>query len=243
MTITRMRQIISVPRKTVLTFVLFSAAIAFAESVAGQTLTVEQLKNAADAKGCESIPLSSERRECNAIQDAIERCKDARDSRDPADELKTKKKTFKDIQKNVNKVKVLEKQKENDKKKLKDEPATLAVVLNDLDNDIAKLLKKNDELKTEQENHENDLDLPKLIDNANRCFNYRAAMREHFDKVVEMLEDRKSFPSDAAAKKEVAGHADKIVEHIQSEVKDHRVQEDAWKNRAAGWQKVLDLKE
>ena len=231
----------SMPIAGVLIPILFSMVAGFATPARGETLLIDDLKKAAAAKGCQSVPYQSPRVECNSIQDAIDKCKDALDG-DPEKELARKKKTFNDIDKKQRSIDDIEKKQEAKQKELKSKPAALAVLMQDMDEQIDKLRREITDLATDQERREKALDIPKRVENGERCAHYRGGMREHFDDVMKMLKDRKSFSADAKASKEAQKYAEEIVEHIQSEVRGHKEQEDAWKNRAVAWQEVADLK-
>ena len=229
------------PVAGVLSLILFSMVVGFASPACGETLLIDNLKKAAAERGCQSIPYQSQRAECNSIQDAIDKCKDARDE-DPAKELARKTKTFDEIGKKQRSIDNIEKKKQAKQKELKSKPAALAVLMQDMDEQIGKLRREITDLATEQERREETLDIPKRVENGERCAHYRGGMREHFDDVTKMLKDRKSFSADAKASEEARRYAEEIVKHIETEADGHKKQEDAWRNRVVAWQKVMDLK-
>ncbi len=231
----------STPCAAVLILLLFGAAVGLATPARAHPLLVDDLKRAAAAKGCQSIPYQSQRVECNSIQDAIERCKDARDEQ-PEKELARKTKTSEEMKKGQRSIEDIEKKKEAKQKELKSKPGALAVLMQDMDEQIVRLRREIADLATEQDKREKALDIPDRIENGGRCVHYRAGMRELFDDVVKMLEDRKSFSAAAMASKEAEEYAEQIIAHIESEARGHKDQEDGWRNRVLAWQKVLDLK-
>ena len=176
-----------------------------------------------------------------ALEDAIERCKDARDEQ-PEKELARKTKTSEEMKKGQRSIEDIEKKKEAKQKELKSKPGALAVLMQDMDEQIVRLRREIADLATEQDKREKALDIPDRIENGGRCVHYRAGMRELFDDVVKMLEDRKSFSAAAMASKEAEEYAEQIIAHIESEARGHKDQEDGWRNRVLAWRKVLDLK-
>ena len=232
----------STPFAAVLILLLFAGAVGLAKPVRAQTLLIDDLKEQQQPEAARAFRTHSQRVECNSIQDAIDRCKDARDEQ-PEKELARKTKTSEEIKKGQRNIADIEKKKEAKQKELKKQTrGALAVLMQDMDEQIVRLRREMADLVTDQEEREKALDIPRRIGNGERCVHYRAGMREHFDDVVKMLKDRKFFSADAKASKEAQKYAQQIVDHIESEARGHKDQEDAWRNRVVAWQEVLDLK-
>lgn len=232
-------------------FVALSIAIVLVTlgGVAPATAGVmDDFKAASSKEGCESIPYSGKRSECNAIQNEINKCKSP--GANCKSLLTTKEKLIEKIN-NAEKQVVFMKDKrskledERDRHKDPGQIKSFEGKIKQATGEIEDAQKAISADTQKLKDFDKDNGVLGEVDRAERCLNFRAGLRELFKDVTDDLgnEPRKSLSSGSDKEKaELTAYAKTIIDHIKREEGGHRIAEADYKGRMDNCQKVINTK-
>lgn len=217
-----------------------------APAVAG---VMDDFKAASSREGCDSIPYSDKRRECNAIQNEINECK--KPGVNCKSLLTTKEKLIEKIN-NAEKQVVFMKDKrskleaERDRHKDPGQIKSFEGKIKQATDEIEDAQKTISADTQKLKDFDKDNGVLGEVDRGERCLNFRAGMRELFEDVSDALrsEPRKSLSSGATEKEkaELTAYAKTIIDHIKREEGGHKIAEAEYKGRMDNCQKVINTK-